>query len=287
MNFVLGTVQFGLDYGINNVRGKIPREEAYRILKFAYDKGINFLDTAYDYGDSQKVIGEFIKDYGCKFDIISKISVERDTIYGNLEKTLKYLNVSQLYGLLVHDFNCFLERKEETINVLKELKLQGKVKKIGFSLYHPEELEFLLDKKYDIDIAQIPFNVFDQRFGELLPELRRRNIEVHARSVFLQGLFFKDLDRLEGKFFGIKEKISRLHYISCSKNIPISALCMNFVLLNDCVDRVIVGVDSLSQLKENLDITDYKEEVTELYNDLVNLREDKEDYILPYKWVQV
>ncbi len=281
---VLGTAQFGLNYGISNQRGKIPQKEIFKILKYAVKNKIDFLDTAYSYGDSEKIIGEFIKVNKTSFNIISKLpKCNSKAVKGFFFKSLARLKQDKIYGYLVHDFKSFL--KDNTCwNVLEKLKKERKIKKIGFSLYYPSELKYLLKNNIDFDIIQIPYNIFDQRFTSYFSQLKKRKIEIYIRSVFLQGLVFKNPNKLEKKFIKIKDKLTSLRLISEKLNIPISAVCLNFTILNSYIDKVLIGVDSIDNLKENIKALKYKDRIKNIYSKVFSLKEDDKEAILPINW---
>ncbi|GAH18872.1 unnamed protein product [marine sediment metagenome] len=282
MKLAIGSAQFGMNYGVNNKRGKIPKEEVFKILEKAIDSGIEIIDTAKGYGSSQKVIGNFIKNnpgIDKKIKIVSKEKCNDINIVKNVYHSLDLLNVNKLYGLLVHDFKQYVINPK-IWDVVVKLKKEGKIEKIGFSLYHPEELEKIMDDKLRIDIVQIPYSIFDQRFSKMLPLLKKKNIEVHVRSVFLQGLIFKKPDEMDEKFIKIKNKLLELISLSKKDGISLSTVCINFAVLNKNIDKVIIGVDSLENLQENIRSLKYKVKVRARYNQLLNLKEDDEDIIL-------
>jgi aryl-alcohol dehydrogenase-like predicted oxidoreductase len=278
----LGTAQFGLDYGINNTRGKIPKNEVFKILEYALQNGIVFIDTAYAYGDSEKVLGEFIKENpnGKTLKIISKIP-NVENIDKVIEETFANLKVDKLYGYLVHNFNFFLENPP-IYDILLKLKYAGKVEKIGFSLYYPEE--YYKIKDLEIDILQIPYSIFDQRFCNFFEEFKDKKIEVHARSVFLQGLIFKKPEELKGKFSKLKDKLLYINFLSKELDIPLNAIFLNFVLMNENVDKVVIGIDSLEDLKENIYSVKFHNDVIKVCSKIVNFEETDEKIIIPIKW---
>jgi len=277
LKLVLGTAQFGLDYGISNERGRPSETEIFDILDYASKHEIDTIHTSYAYGSSEKVIGKFVKKYSASFMIVSKFS------YNIFFETLKNLNVKKIYGSLIQDSTSSLE---ESLSVLNELKEQGVVKKTGLIAYYPKEILNLLNKKIPFDLVQVPFSIFDQRFATIFSILKNRKIEIHVRSVFLQGLLFKNPDRLEGDFNKIKNKLLQLAAISKENGIPISALCINFASLNEHVDKVIIGVDSLENLKENIGSLIYENKVKRIYKKLLALKEEDENIILPINWKQ-
>ena len=281
---ILGTAQFGLDYGANNERGKVPRKKALLILEQALEYGIGFLETAPRYGNSEEIIGEFIKDNKVFFKIISKIPLckPRD-VSAFLKASLSKLNLNNLYGYLVHDFEYF-SNDPKLLDELVKLKEQGKVEKIGFSLYYPKELQFLLNKRIKIDIVQIPFSIFDQRFLEYFPVLKDLNVEIHVRSLFLQGFVFKKTGEISDKMSALRPKLGVLHDFSRKLNVPIAAICLNFAVLNRYIDNVIFGVDSKDNLQENVEGLSYLQEIKSIYYELERLKEDDEDIVSTKAW---
>ena len=284
MKLALGTVQFGLDYGINNTKGKIPVQEAFEILRFAIEHQIDVLDTAYDYGDSEKVIGKFIRSNNVHYKVVSKLSSRK---LGEVEKgfneSLDNLGLDRIYGYLIHDIKSFVE-EPEIWGCVSKLRDQGKVEKIGFSLYYPKEVEYLLEKGIHLDIIQIPFSIFDQRFSDILPSIKAKGIEVHARSVFLQGLGFKNPDELKGDFVKIRDKLLLLRALSKETSIPLSAIFVNFTALSDFIDKVVIGVDGIEHLRTNIETLRYQDEVKNIYAELMSLRENSENVTLPVNW---
>lgn len=278
----LGTVQFGQDYGIANVRGKVPKGEVAQILDYAKSVGIKCLDTAFNYGESELVIGEYLREHLGSFKIVSKLP-SLGQVEEFLEKSLQRLGVKQLYGCLLHRFDDMI-KNGDTWNEVIRLKKQGKVKKIGFSLYSPAELVFLLGKEINFDVVQIPYSVFDRRFEEYFDALKKKKIEIQARSIFLQGLFFMDSNDLPASLQGARSQLEGLRQIAQDQKISIEALCLNFVLLNPSVDKILIGVDSLKQLKNNIASLDLKASVKRVYGQLSKLRVEEEGILLPYKW---
>jgi len=283
----LGTVQFGMDYGIANKRGQIPTEEVFEILRHAFESGIDTLDTAAAYGPSEELIGQFFSCEKKPFKIVSKTSdlskKESVSLSKSLEFSLKRLNQKKVYGYLVHQFENFIQ-KPSLWDELVDLKRQGCVEKIGFSLYRAQELEYLLEKNLDFDLIQVPYNIFDQRFEGYFQNLKSRQVEIHTRSVFLQGLFFMKSDQLSQAFLPIKGRMAKIEELSQKDNIPIRFLCLDFVMKNPLVDRVIIGIDSLEQWKENLQFSEYLTKVSGILGDLRSLKVEDEKILLPSLW---
>ena len=283
----LGTVQLGLDYGIANTRGKIPKPEIFEIFKYAQNIGLDTLDTSMAYGESESTIGEFIATTETSFQIVSKILVDSDfsptMVRQKLQDSLQRLTVKPLYGYLVHRFEDFVQHPQ-LWNILESLKREGLIKKIGFSLYRPEELDLIWDRGVRFDIVQVPFSVLDRRFEKYFRRLKEENVEIYARSVFLQGLVFLKPDQLPQKLTHASESIQALQELSQKHNLSINAICLNYVLGNRFIDKTVIGVDGLGHFRKNIDDLKAFNKVGSLKKDLENLAISNEDVLLPFKW---
>jgi len=247
----LGTVQFGLNYGINNASGQVNFQEANKILEFSKLNHINTLDTAFDYGDSETMLGKIgVEDY----NVITKTASLKygvNNVLAAFNQSLKNLNTDKIYGLLIHDINDIEENNFDALYTeLLKLKQNNVINKIGFSTYLPEQVDLLLNH-FDFDIIQVPINVFDNRLIQngQINNLENNKIEIHARSIFLQGLLlnFNKIDRYFSKWsseFNSYEEIVR------DSNLSLLEYALNFVLNIKEIDKVIVGVDKELQLKE-------------------------------------
>jgi aryl-alcohol dehydrogenase-like predicted oxidoreductase len=251
MKLALGTVQFGLDYGVTNQSGKVEESEIEDILDFAKSNGINILDTASGYGNSEQVLGGVgVDDY----QIITKTTSLKhgvDEVIKGFYQSLKYLNQKSIDGLLIHDINEVNDKEfDDLFERLNELKQQGLVNKIGFSIYTPEQVNFLLEN-FDFDIIQLPFNVFDTRLveGGQLQELKKKNIEIHARSVFLQGVLL-DFDNLSSYFSTWRGRFDKYQEVVEKSGMSLLEYALNFALNTKGIDKVLVGVNSEQQLRE-------------------------------------
>ncbi|MCX7144172.1 MAG: aldo/keto reductase [Proteobacteria bacterium] len=282
----LGTAQFGLDYGINNARGKISSSEVAKILDGARNGGIDLLDTAGAYGDAEKVLGSTLGTGRRDFKIVSKIPPNATTpedVALSVQATLSDLDVNCLYGVLVHDISAFM-RDGRNWKVLLRLQDVGTIEKVGVSAYYPKDLQEFISSGQVPQLVQIPYNVFDRRFDSLLPTLRELNIEVHTRSIFLQGLFFVEPDRLSSHFRSAEAKIRHLQNLAKSMDIPLSSMLLSVGLCDSRIDRVVVGVDSLANLQENLAAFDHLDCCDSLAAELRQFEEKNEDILLPFKW---
>ena len=246
---VLGTVQFGLQYGVNSA-GR-PSEDAVKgILSEAAKGGITTLDTSSAYGNSEEILGECVTPEE-NFKIVSKYPKGETSVSEMFNGSLKRLNVSQLYGYLLHHFEVY-KNNPKVWDEFVALKASGKVEKIGFSLYTPEELEFILEKGSPFDLIQVPFNIFDKKFLPYMKELHEKGVEIHVRSTFLQGLFFKDRNALPEKLQPMKNYLLQLDEFSQKSGLTISEIALNYNLQNPYIDGVLIGVDNVEQLQMNL-----------------------------------
>lgn len=254
----LGTVQFGLPYGVANQQGQVSQSEAKEILDLARTNGIHTLDTAIAYGESERVLGIMSLD---GFDIITKLSsvpVDCTDIVGWVESelngSLSRLNVSKVDALLLHDPNQLLSNiGQELYDTLLEKKDEGIVNRIGISVYSPNELR-LLTEKFQFDLIQAPFNIIDSRLREagLFEELALSGTKLHVRSVFMQGLLLMSEETRPEKF----DRWSSLWsaWDEWLKDVDLTPLqaCLRYALSIPEIERVIVGVDSSAQLSEIL-----------------------------------
>jgi len=268
----LGTVQFGLDYGISNKQGMTSLEEVKDILGFAKNAGIDLIDTAFGYGKSEEVLGIAGID---GFRVVSKFLPESNglSIPQQVQTTFERLKTKQLYGLLAHRPIDLID-KPQVWEYLQELKQKGLVEKIGFSFNTPEEAEPLLEKGYQPDLIQAPFNYFDKRFQGVMIKLKEKGCEVHSRSTFLQGLFFMSASDLPGFFKEVKPEIYELQ--KNKESLP--GLLLKYCLEKPFIDKVIIGVNNLAQLQENIKDIERQDSLPELKKQI------KENILTPSLW---
>ncbi len=247
----LGTVQFGLEYGISN-SGKVSFEEVEKILNLAKKNSIDTIDTASGYGNSEKVLGSAgVHD----FKIITKTTPLHsgvNNVLRSFHQSLKDLNVASVYGLLVHQIDDIKDKQFEVLfKELEKLKQNRLVSKIGFSTYTPSQVDFLLEN-YDFDLIQVPFNILDTRLldGGQLQSLKNKKIEIHARSIFLQGLLLISREKRSQFFSKWSDLFEK--WDTWLKRNDISGLkaALSFALSENLVDKIVIGVDSNDQLTE-------------------------------------
>ena len=254
----LGTVQFGLLYGIANQVGQVSREEVAKILSHAWASGVDTLDTAIDYGYSETILGEIEVS---QWQVITKLPEVPETcvnvaswVQELVAGSLARLGVSRLSGVLLHSPQQLLgSRGEELYEALVIVRSQGKVEKIGVSVYGPEELDVIWSS-YQFDLVQAPCNILDRRLisSGWLDRLHQNGVEVHVRSIFLQGLLLmKAADRPE-KFRLWQSLWDDWHnWLVESRLTPLQA-CLGFAKSQPEINRIVVGIDSLKHLQEIL-----------------------------------
>ena len=258
MTIVLGSAQFGLNYGITNTSGKVPLENVCDILALANKNNINVIDTSTQYGDSEKTIGLATQHINKKFNIVTKtrsfegVNIKQALSYldADFANSVKNLKNNNIQAVLFHDCNDLLGDKADNLyQSALNLKAHNSQLKIGVSVYSPNELLTIIDR-YPIEVVQLPLNIFDQRFIPLLDILKNKDIEVHPRSAFLQGVLLQDLDNNSlPQFFN--EFIN--YFDKYSKNI----LQEGFTRLQACIDfakkysdNLVLGVADVKQLEE-------------------------------------
>lgn len=251
---ILGTVQFGLDYGVNNTNGKPGREQVYEILLTARNSGIECLDTAEVYGNAHQIIGDFHKRNPLiRFEVISKLPRKLDGNLGEkIESYLEELNIQYLKALLFHSFETYKEHKD-VLGLLNDFKQQGKVKRIGVSIYTNSQFEEVIQDS-SIDVIQLPFNMLDNLSlkGNLLQRAKNLGKTIHTRSAFLQGLFFKSINDPNKIVQSLAPALKKIQEISHYYNIPVRQMALNYCLAQENIDQVLIGVDNLNQLNQNL-----------------------------------
>lgn len=293
---VLGTVQFGLDYGINNFSGKPSKERSLEALDFAYEKGIRIFDTAYAYGDAEEILGEFSQRWNLnrKIKIISKLKPNileefsdgkvQGAIESNLKESLKRLKREYLDGYLLHTPGYI--RKREVVKALTNLKKSGLVKNIGVSIYEERDAIYAAKLK-EVDYIQIPYSIFDQRLDKTnFFQLAKKNHKtVFARSAFLQGLFFVPDEKIPAHLAKVKIYFKKLDKIISKYGLSRQQAALLFSLKNEDIDYVVFGVDNIDQLAEDIDIAkrdvDCDGCIKELKNNFIQV---EKNIIFPSLW---
>ena len=248
MKIALGTVQWGLDYGIANKSGIPLDQDLKAILEFAKQIGINMFDTAIQYGNAEERIGKLLNK---RDKIVTKIGgfTQSNNINYQLKLSLKRLKKKSLYGCLFHSYKE-LANNPIFWDQLNEIKNKGTIKKIGYSIYEPEELEHLLMMKMKPDLVQIPYNILNHKFEPYLEKLKSINTEIHVRSIFLQGLLFKPLPEIPPQLSGLKPALREINELCENLELTKLELLLGFILYNPNIDFAVIGVETKNQLEE-------------------------------------
>ena len=255
----LGTAQFGLPYGISNTHGQVDRTEMNEIWQVARGANITLLDTAIAYGNSEENIGA-TESLG--FDIVTKLpplpgpeTSVTQWVHSQIENSLSKLKRNSVYGLLLHNpADLLAANGDELLSALVNLKRDGLIKKFGISIYAPTELDSLFSQipSFRPDIVQTPLNVIDQSIASSgwLTRLSEMNIEIHIRSVFLQGLLLQQPNERSVGFSKWSSVFAQFDSWTNAQQMSPLAACIGHVLSYPEVSRVIIGVTSANELRQ-------------------------------------
>jgi len=287
MNFpkkiILGTANFNTNYGI--LKNKVSKSKIKSVLDFAKKKKINFLDTSRDYKFSNIKYLSKKKNF---FKIYKKIDLD-DNFFskGDLEKNLssylfgnsKDVKLSCYAVTLRKPIKFFSPKGKKIINFLHRLKKNNKIKKIGISIYSVKKLEKII-KQFKIDYIQLPYNILNVAiFKKVKKIIKRKKIEIHLRSIFLQGLLLKNKDQIPKKLNKLKKHLSKIEKIIKINKLNKISACINHAL-NCKPDKIILGVNSKKQLDDILKIKIKKFSIVKL-----NVIEKK--LIDPLHWLKL
>lgn len=285
MKIALGTAQFGSNYGITNKSGKINYKEAKKILNLAKKNKINTIDTAINYLDSEKILGRIGVS---KFNIITKLPAvpKKNTniekwIRDELHKSLKRLKIKRIYALLLHNPEDILRKDSNKIlDILIKIKKENLIKKIGISIYDFDNLDHI-KKIANIDIVQCPFNILDRRLIKYgwINQLYKKKIEIHVRSIFLQGLLLSNVNNIPKKFIKWNHVFERLNNWEIKNKINRYELCINYIMKFKKISKIIVGIDNITQAKK---LFKYIKKKTKF--NYPNIQSLDQNLINPSKW---
>lgn len=288
MKLALGTVQFGLNYGVANTSGRVTVQEAGAILQRAQACGLDTLDTAIAYGDSEAVLGQLGIE---RWNAVTKLPAVPDDcqdveqwVHEQIEQSMARLGVNQLHGVLLHRPAQLLEKMGPALyGALQSIKAQGNTRKIGVSVYGPKELDALFNS-YALDLVQAPLNILDRGLVESgwAGRLHDAGVEVHTRSAFLQGLLLMPVAQRPAKF-NPWANVWRAWdgWLKKEDLTPLQA-CLRYVTNLLQIDRLVVGVDTAAQLQQIIDAADGKLPTLPEFETLQDVR-----LINPASWNQL
>ena len=292
MRLAIGTAQFGLNYGITNLQGKVSADDAQHILRQAREAGVTLLDTAAAYGDAEQVLGR--SGSAEKFRIVTKIQ-PRDTVECGdlLRESARRLGVAKLNTVLLHDAPLVLERPAIWGEMVR-LKRDGAMSYIGISFYYPSQWEQMIELcshgSWPLpDVVQLPISVFDQRFVPVLADLASNGVEIHARSVYLQGAAFIGSHQLPHYLRPLKPALRLLAELEEQRGLDRTVLLMAFVLQYRQIDYMVIGIDGVNRWNETVTAYHLADKLLNNENFLHNLdfsafTIDDESVILPFRW---
>jgi len=285
LKIAIGTAQAGSEYGVANTSGILVENEIKKILEKAENEGVDTIDTASNYGNSEAILGNLNIH---NFNVITKLPAVpknclniRKWVAGVIEKSLLSLKVEKIYGILFHEPNQLLsEYGDELYRVLEEYKNKNIISKIGISNYSPTQLDLIIHK-FPIDIVQAPLNLVDRRIlnSGWLDKLSARNIEIHIRSVFLQGLLLIPYNQIPNEFLMWDKVWIRWNNWLSSNNVSAAHACISFANSFEQINKIIVGVDCLNHFEEI--VTNVKKKPL---TDIINIELEDELLINPSNW---
>lgn len=282
IKIALGTVQFGINYGISNTNG-VPSDDALKaILSVAEEAGINQLDTALAYGNAEERLGLFADN---RFQIITKFPAvpSQEELENTLQQSLTRLKTNSVYGYLAHNADILIENPS-LWETLKQAKKEGEIKKIGFSLYHPEQLEKLLTLNIVPDLVQLPYSILDRKFESKLAELKQLGTEIHVRSVFLQGLYFMNPNQLPEKLKPLTAALTELHAVCAENHVAVGDVALNYVIANPNIDKIVMGVETAAQLKQNIQMVSNWKANSDLFSKIEAIEINDKSLLNPVNW---
>ena len=284
----LGTVQFGLNYGIANSSGKPNQDSVNEIIDYVYEKGINCFDTAQAYGNSEEALGKALL-HKHEAVIVSKLKSElfENSLNKNIDRTLDNLHKKKIFGLMLHDSKLLYKWEESYSQLVQNLFNKNKIDCFGVSIYTDEDFELAISND-NVEIIQIPFNIFDQRAvsKQWFQKAKEANKLLFIRSIFLQGLFFMKKNQLQGNLSQAWTYLEKLHKLATKLELSVEQLAMAYVdnIARDSI--LLFGCDTLFQAQEN--IVNYEQKLTLTEEVLEEIRQlfvnIPEDVINPTLW---
>ncbi len=289
VNLSLGCAQFGMNYGYTNTRGKVNQDEVGEIIDLAIKNNIKSFDTAQSYGNSEEVLGKFLPKYEnikviTKFLDTKKDYFETKDIYyweNNFQKSLNNLKTNKVDSLLIHNTNDLKKKGKEILeNWLDSLLERKLIDRLGISIYSVSELDDISLKRFSL--IQMPISLYDQRLikNETCQELFNKNIAIHARSIFFQGLLFSNYKNWPNAI----SKNFKLHHYGLLNHLnkeSILALTLNFLNSYKFIENALFGVTSLEELKQIINI---KNNLNLIKKDFIDFSWDNDSDLDPRLW---
>lgn len=276
----LGTVQFGMDYGINNQKGKPRKDEVFAMLDYALSNGIDCLDTAAVYGEAEILLGHYGIGQKKEVKVVSKLQPEliwpkygdvAEQMAAELKKSLDRLQIESLDGFLLHNASDFY--RDDIVEGLLYCRDQGLVRHCGVSVYSSKDALRVVQSG-TMDYIQVPYNIWDRRLEQsaFFSEARKRGVTVFARSAFLQGLIVMEEEKIPNHLGEVRCFARKLTNICEKYGYSRSQAAFLYVYTHPGIDYLVFGVDHLGQLVENIRMTK-----NEIIKEFFNCRRDLEE----------
>jgi aryl-alcohol dehydrogenase-like predicted oxidoreductase len=252
---IIGTAQLDKNYGIKKNRKKIDTQKLKSIFNFLKKKNYFYIDTARSYKGAENLLKT--QDLS-KFKIIGKVEKlrEKKNIYSFLKKrimtSLNNLDIKRFEGYLIHDeADLISDKSNEIYEALLKIKNENLTRKVGVSVYNFRNALAII-KNFKLDIIQLPYNILDRRFEKkiFLKEIKKKNIEVHARSIFLQGLLLYKINKIPNYFTKYLKNLKKIDEFCEKNNLSKLEFCLNFVLQNKFIDKLVIGIEDKKNIYE-------------------------------------
>lgn len=292
-SLTLGTVQFGLAYGINNDKGMPSFEESSKIIDTALSAGIVSFDTARSYGESEKVLGRYFANESRERTIITKVLFEdveksevKDTLFSQLEEAKVKLGVEKIPFIKLHREGMLEKYGDTLVRAMQDAKAEGLVGGVGVSFSDKTKILELTDG-CGFDVIQIPANIFDNKeiVNGTVKHLADGGAEVMIRSVYLQGLFFKDTNTLEGKIKCAKAPLDKLHALANDAGVSMAELAITFIRDTEGISSLILGCDTPEQLLESVSLINEPKMDKSVRDEALKIASEIDPIVIrPWEW---
>lgn len=293
----LGTVQLGMNYGVNNSNGMPSEEDSFAILDAAYEGGVTFLDTSDDYGKSEEVIGKYIKNNpDKKFNICTKFNV-KDVAPEDVYKTLKdfallsckKLSIDCIPIFMSHSEKNFIDYGKHLTDALAQLKKDGIIKCAAISMSRKDAINDIIECG-GFDAIQLPLNILDNKeiINGTIKKMHDAGMAVFIRSVYLQGLFFRKPEQLADSKLKIAiPYIEKVNEIAKKENMSVAQLALSYIRDTVGVDSLVVGSETPAQVKENIKMFDTPTLSQETIDYINEQFKDVDPFVIsPWEWAK-
>jgi len=278
----IGSVQFGLDYGIANQNGQVNADGIHFILDLAFENNITTLDTAKAYGESEESIGKYLKKTKKIWSVITKVSDCNQSIIEQIKDSIEKLTVRPTI-VLAHSTNLFLDPRFQS--EVQEAKDNELIHSIGVSLYNEKEINQVLESELKPEVVQLPMNILDSRLYRhgALGNLFEKGIEIHVRSAFLQGMFYLPESDLKTRFVDALPFLNRLKAIAAETDLTLPEMSLLWLVNLEEVCKVVIGIDNAYQLNMHLQTLEKKVNSI-VFKEALSVHYENENILNPSLW---